>query len=419
MKHCDGTMTTVEQPSSTSQLDSLKVNGHVQSGIGGQPCLKNVDSKVGIIQSTLEKSTFGVISPSALNGADGTSTSKPDRVKIIVKRKSLTEEAVKDGRTSSPNKKCKVSSPSSEVDGVQELRQVKTRNSAASLAQHVSGLGAERQCKRERVVGGENVCGTVPSLNPVQPSGPGSRNGDLAVSIPPESSSDSLRDVLSSAVGDGITSSPSGGSAAVSRKLRSRVRSSTPLHLPELDQTISDKELTDSHHGSDSDSKDVPPTQVDQNSRVRKEEHLRRESSINDGAQRVGSAFESVSSTDKTGTSSLEKPHTPKAKRTPLFFTRESANESSLQSSPSGSTTPPMTSSPAPAKRTPLRLRSGGPSLVATSNADRSDDGAVDQRVQVRSVEGAYNPCDFCIFKVPLSTVIITEIVILSVLQFF
>ncbi|CAM6090025.1 unnamed protein product [Calypogeia fissa] len=414
----DGTMTNVEQQaSSTSQLvDAAAVakkgNGHVvvqsslcvQSSLGVvQPCFdQNGDSKVvgghnSSIKAALENSKFGVIfSPAPPNGTEGTlSSKKPDRVKIVVKRKNAAEDSVRDGRiSSSPNKKHRYSGLF-EFGGEHGLSQLRTKSSSDFLGQDVRGSDAGLQDSVEHGSKNRDAFDTVEPLPQGQLLGPLSQSDELAVSSVQDPMVEDLGGGLSTGIDISKTSSSDADAASLPATSTTLLSSSpaSPLSNFGWEPSFSQNELSALDQVSKWDVKDVAPVGEEQDATAVDGDQFRGEpSSIGGGAEKDESAFEPASSTDRDDSgSNLEDPNTPKARRTPLCFPPlENTSGSFLLSLPSDSANPPATSSPAPAQRSPVPLRSAGSPLSSAAPDDvQLDDGVANQHGESFSEEGA------------------------------
>lgn len=384
MAHGDGTMTTVEQQvSSTSQLDSAKGNGHVQPSVSGQSCFENGEPKAGNIQATLESSTFGVIlRPASPYGTEATLSRKPDRVKIIVKRKVVADESGREGRISSPSKKHKASGLV-EIVGEQGLSQLNANIPSASSGKDVRGPETALKGNVEKVVKDRDTGSTAAPLSSGQSLGSFGQNSEVPVSTAQHPSVHSF----GGAAGDGNNSASYAEPAALPATSASLPSSSPSSPQPNFgwEPSFSQNELSALDQVSNWEVKNVGPTGAERDAVTVEEEQLRRQPPVDDGAEKADSSLEPASpSADRAGSGGVENPHTPKARRTPLCFPPlDNTSESFLLPSPSqaAANPPAATSSPAPAKRFPLpgRRPAEPSSRIATPDNDKRDDGVAKQ----------------------------------------
>ncbi|KAG6554702.1 hypothetical protein Mapa_003721 [Marchantia paleacea] len=392
MMHGDNTMTKVDGSSSFGQLDPLKENGHVPEGGRTDSINENsfVDGemKLGDFQATLEQSTFGTILNNPASFANdtlvGASTRRPERLKIIVKRKVVADESGKESRTKSPKKKLKVDT-SGFVGGQNELLELKTNTFAGSPAQGVACMDSRLDVEVEKLgvesgqlslpVSGQSHTSSRATTDKVMAT---VRNqpfqADHEVTVDKKMSQTLLDNTFSVETSSELLTSLSPASTFCDEEHAVAVKySSTGVGY--VTSASGGLEFTEVGRGA-------AAVQITEDSSLPTDEEYRAPEELD--------TFETGSPINRSGSSgALEPTHTPKAKRTPLFFrpAERSADDVSL-SSPSQSSNPPAP----PAKRSPLPLPGSSSSLQPQFISDKpeAEDYSINDEDQLLSGEATH-----------------------------
>ncbi|BFI06614.1 hypothetical protein MPTK1_2g04330 [Marchantia polymorpha subsp. ruderalis] len=368
MMHGDNTMTKVDGSSSFGQLDPLKENGHGTEGCQNHSIIENsvVDGemKLGDYQATLEQSTFGTIlnNPASCTNDTlvGASTRRPERLKIIVKRKVVADESGKEARTKSPNKRLKVDT-SGFVGGQNELLELKTNTFAGSPAQGVACMDSRLDVEVEKL-GVESAHVSLPVWGQPHTSTRAKTQKVMAIERNEPFQADH-------AVTDNKEMSPTlldNSSQELLNSLSPASKLCDEEHIVAAKYSSAGVGLVTSASGVleiTEVGRSAPAVQLIEDSSLPTVEEYR--------APEEPDTFETGSPINRGGSSDAPEPtHTPKAKRTPLFFrpAERSVDDVSL-SSPSQSSNPPAP----PAKRSPLPLPGSSSSLQPQLSSDKPE----------------------------------------------
>ncbi|KAL2643333.1 hypothetical protein R1flu_010920 [Riccia fluitans] len=400
-------ITSVEGSSSFGQLDSVKENGNISDR--AQPDLingsevGNGEMKSGDHQTTSEQSTFGTIFCSSAScgndGALGGTARRPERLKIIVKRKVIADEPLKDFQAKSPRKKLKVDTNSLVPGENQGIELLSTSFFPVLPRQEVDPVDSRVDCVA-REVGVETgyIHSTPPALGPFHTSDSANRDTDSWLT--------GSQTLLAQDASVQATSTSEAGTRPSLFDRSSETLSGFAVHQSRDAEDVGSVRcsVTGIEFA-------VPMCEVVEPARIGMPE----EATLSGGGQYRApdehEALELGSPANRTGSGGApEQTQTPKAKRTPLFFpSAERAAEDILRSSPSESPNPPAP----PAKRSPLPLPSAGSSIQSQHNLDQAAGGDftitnVDQQLSQEMTH--FKLCQFRSNFVPIEHVCTGEI---------